>query len=401
MTSDANNLSEAMFYERLPENRVHCTLCPHDCRIADGARGACGVRINHRGKLFTLVYDRIISRNVDPVEKKPLFHFMPGARVYSIGTVGCNLRCRFCQNWEISQWPRKHLPAKAEWPDHAGASEAVCPLLQQIQSQVPGERVTPRQIVDAALDSGASAVAYTYTEPTVFYELAHDTAALARTAGLKNIFVTNGYICEGPLRQLADVLDAVNVDFKFFSDESYHRLSRASLRPVVEAIRLYRQLGVWVEVTTLVIPGVNDSEQELRRIAEFICSVAPEIPWHISRFYPAYEMVNWSPTELETLQRARRIGRQAGLRYVYSGNTPGEQGENTYCYHCGSLLIERYGFVIRANRLRQGICPECGSRIDGVSMAGTGRPSPGARGGKAGEATQGALPRVDTGSQDA
>jgi pyruvate formate lyase activating enzyme len=375
MSDTRRALIEARFYEQLPNDRVHCMLCPHHCRIADGARGLCGVRIDRHGKLFTLVYDRVISRNVEPVEKKPLFHFLPGADVYSIGTVGCNLRCRFCQNWEVSQWPGEHLPAKAAWSDQGETSATMCPVLHQLRSAIPGERVTPRQIVDAAVSAGASAVAYTYTEPTIFYELAYDTATVARAAGLKNLFITNGYISEEPLRQLADVLDAVNVDLKFLSNQTYRHLTGGSLQPVLDAIRLYRQLGLWVELTTLIIPGVNDSEAELRRTADFIRSVGPEVPWHISRFHPAYEMRDAPRTPTATLQRACQIGREAGLRYVYVGNVPGEEGENTHCHRCGSLLIERYGFIVRLNRVRQGKCPDCGEAVDGVSMDGVGRSS--------------------------
>jgi len=356
---------QAAFYETLPDGRVLCTLCPHDCRIAKGGRGACGVRYNSGGQLYTLVYDRMVSRSVDPVEKKPLFHFYPACTAYSIATVGCNLRCSFCQNWEIAQWPKEHLPKRIE----SEGIESVCSSFAVLERAVPGESVTPREIVDGALRSGSTCIAYTYTEPTIFYELAYDTAVLARSKGLKNVFVTNGFVSEAPLRQIATVLDAANVDLKFFKEESYRRIARARLGPVLDAIRLYHELGVWVEVTTLVIPGLNDSEQELRAIAEFVCSVGPEVPWHVSQFHPAYKMLGIPPTSVGSLRRAVEIGRSVGLRYVYEGNVPGEGGESTYCYNCRAALIERYGFLVLSNRIHQGRCPDCGTRIDGIGMS--------------------------------
>jgi len=361
-------LHEARFYEALPEGRVYCTLCPHDCRIREGGRGACGVRFNHGGRLYTLVYDKVVARAVEPVEKKPLFHFFPGSTAYSIATVGCNLRCSYCQNWEISQWPKEHLPKRLERNVSGNEDEPICPQLAALGRSIPGEHVTPQEIVAAAVKAGATTIAYTFTEPTIFFELAYDTAVLARSKGLKNMFVTNGFISEAPLREIATVLDAANVDLKFFNDESYRRISRVPREPILDAIRLYHELGVWLEVTTLVIPGVNDSQEELRQIADFIHSVGPEVPWHVSQFYPGYRMLDQPVTPVETLWRAMDTGRAAGLRYVYQGNVPGERGENTYCYHCGALLIDRYGFILRATHLRDGRCPDCGTAIDGIGM---------------------------------
>jgi len=360
---------EAWFYEKRPGNEVLCTLCPHDCHIRDGGRGVCAVRYNHQGTLFTVVYDKVISRHIDPIEKKPFYHFMPGSRSYSIATVGCNLRCAFCQNWEISQWPKDRLPHGLDEAGNATTKELVCPQLAEIEREVMGEHVTPEEIVRQALASGCSSIAYTYTEPTIFYELAYDTAVLARAKGLKNLFVTNGFISEAPLRKLAPVLDAADVDLKFFKPESYRRISRARLEPILEAIRLYRELGVWVEVTTLVIPGINDSDAELAGIAEFIHSVGPEVPWHVSQFYPGWKMLERPVTPVATLRRAADIGRKAGLRHVYEGNVPGEPGENTHCHQCRALLIERFGFYVRKNLVVKGCCPECGTRVDGVGMS--------------------------------
>jgi pyruvate formate lyase activating enzyme len=232
--------------------------------------------------------------------------------------------------------------------------------------------VTPQAIVEAALATVATSLAYTYTEPTVFYELAYDTAVLARARSLKNIFVTSGYINEAPLRELAEVLDAANVDLKFFRDESCRRISRVRMQPIPDAIRLYHELGVWLEVTTLVVPGVNDSDGELRDIAEFIRSVGAAVPWHVSQFYPAHRMLDRPVTPLATLRRAGDIGRSAGLHYVYEGNVPGERGEDTSCSGCGALLIDRHGFYPRANHIRAGRCPDCGTPVVGIGMSGSG-----------------------------
>jgi pyruvate formate lyase activating enzyme len=361
-------LKEALFYEKMPDGRVRCTLCPHECKVAEGRRGVCGVRWNHQGTLYTLVYDKVVARHLDPIEKKPLFHFQPGSISYSIATVGCNLRCTFCQNWEISQAP-KSKPSLEE-KVNPEAPEPICPSLEGVAPRIAGERVTPQQIVDAALRSGAKSIAYTYTEPTIFYELAYDTAVLARAQGLRNVFVTNGFISDPALRQMASVLDGANVDLKFFKDQNYRRITGARLQPVLDAIRLYRSLGVWVEVTTLVIPGLNDSDDELRQVAAFVHSVGPEVPWHVTQFYPAYRMTDRGPTPISTLRHARQIGLEAGLRYVYEGNVPGEGGENTYCYRCQALLIHRYGFLILDNRIRGGRCPRCGVPIEGIEMDG-------------------------------
>lgn len=362
-------LHEADFYTPEADGAVLCTLCPHDCHIRDGGRGACSVRFNKGGKLYTLVYDKLIARAIDPIEKKPLYHFLPGSHAYSIATVGCNLRCAFCQNWEISQWPKDHLPHGVEAGRPARAGQPICPQLDAVDRMLVGEQVAPKAIVAAAVASGCESIAYTYTEPTIFYELAYDTAVLARGKGLKNLFHTNGFISEAPLRKIAPVLDAANVDLKYFNPESYKRISRAQLQPVMDTIRLLHELGVWLEVTTLVVPGVNDSESELRSIAGFLASVGPEIPWHVSQFYPAYKMLDTPVTPVATLRRALEIGREAGLRYVYAGNVPGEKGENTFCYKCDALLIDRYGYRIRDNRITGGKCPDCGTKIDGIGMS--------------------------------
>lgn len=337
-------MKEAMFYEAMSDNTVRCNLCNHRCKIRDGKSGICGVRENRGGKLMSLVYGKVVAEHIDPIEKKPLFHFLPGSKAFSIGTVGCNFRCKFCQNFDISQYPREH------------------------GGEIIGRDRTPAQIVASARESGCETIAYTYTEPTIFYEFALDTAVLAREAGIKNVFVSNGYMSPEAARHIAPYIDAANIDIKAFTDSFYKTMCGARLEPVLETIRLLKALGVWVETTTLIIPGLNDGDDELRNIARFIKGVGAEIPWHVTQFYPTYELLDKPRTPVSTLRRASNIGKEEGLHYVYEGNVPGEGGENTYCHSCGALLIERYGLELIRNRLQNGTCPECGSRIKGVGM---------------------------------
>jgi len=335
-------MKEAMFYEKLEGNAVRCLLCPHQCKINESRRGICGVRENRGGILYSLVYGKVIARGIDPIEKKPFFHFYPGSEAYSVATVGCNFRCKNCQNFEISQMPKEG------------------------EKLIVGEDVSPEEIVAAAKQYGCRSIAYTYTEPTIFFEFAHDTARLAHKEGIGNTFISNGHITEDAIRTIAPYLDAVNVDLKGLSEDMYRKICGGHLKPVQDAIKLYKSLGVWVEVTTLVIPTLNDSEEEFRGIAEFIKSVGVDIPWHISQFYPTYKLTHLPPTPVTTLREARGIGLDVGLRYVYEGNVPGEGGESTYCYRCGELLIRRYGFQILENKIRDSRCPSCGARIDGL-----------------------------------
>ncbi|MBN2491810.1 MAG: AmmeMemoRadiSam system radical SAM enzyme [Planctomycetes bacterium] len=354
-------MREALFYDKLEGGRVHCTLCALDCRIRSGGRGACGVRVNHEGTLYTLVDDRVVARHIDPIEKKPLFHFLPDHTSYSIGTVGCNFRCLHCQNFSISQEPR--LGARAA----KGREPAVvCPSLEDLQAAVPGQWVTPAGLVEDALATGCRSIAYTYNEPTIFYELALDTARLARDAGLANVFVTNGAITAAPLERIAPVLDAANIDLKNFDPAAHQRMTGAALAPVLDSIHRYHRLGIWIEVTTLVVPGYNDAEDQLRALAGFLSDLDPDIPWHVTRFHPTYRLRDRPATPVETLRRAREIGREAGLRFVYTGNVPGEDGENTCCPACGAELIRRFGLGVRWNRLDGGRCPKCRTEIPGV-----------------------------------
>jgi pyruvate formate lyase activating enzyme len=339
-----NDLVEAKLYEKLKEKRVRCYLCAHRCRIAEGKRGICSVRENRGGTLYTLVYGQTISQHVDPVEKKPLCHFYPGTRAYSIATAGCNFRCEWCQNANISQMPRE-------------------------TGLIVGEGASPEEIVAAAKRSGCRSIAYTYTEPTIFFEYAYDTAKLANEEGIANIYVTNGFMTGDMLEAFEPYLDAANVDLKAFRDETYRQYVGARLQPVLDSLKMMKELGIWVEVTTLVIPEVNDDEEELRDVARFVAQeLGPETPWHVSRFFPGYQMRHVPPTSVTTLRRALEIGREEGLRHIFVGNIPGEA--NTECHACGELLVRRSGYRILANHVSPGqVCPNCSTPVAGVGMA--------------------------------
>ncbi len=336
-------MKEAFLYERLKDEKVRCNLCPHHCIIEEGKRGICGVRENRGGTLYTLVYERAIADSVDPIEKKPFFHFFPNSFAFSIATVGCNFRCSFCQNYDISQFPKE-------------------------KSEIIGKVLSPERIVSYAKKNKCKSISYTYTEPTIFFEYAYETAKIAKKEGIKNNFVTNGYISKEALKLISPYLDAADVDLKSFKEEFYKKFCGARLSPVLENLKLMKELGIWVEVTTLIIPTLNDSEDELEKIAEFILSLGEETPWHLSRFYPHYKLTNLPPTPVETLHRAREIGKKVGLNYIYSGNVPGDEGENTFCPNCGKVVIRRYGFQTLENHIKQGKCPDCGAKIAGIGM---------------------------------
>jgi pyruvate formate lyase activating enzyme len=336
-------MKEAAFYRKLEDRQVDCVLCAQKCRIASGKRGKCGVRENREGVLHSLVYGQLIARNVDPIEKKPLFHFLPGTRSYSIATMGCNFRCRFCQNADISQVPRTH-------------------------QTILGSETTPEEVVGDATRKRCASIAYTYTEPTIFMEYALDVARLARQQQIANVFVSNGYTTEEGFDEIKPYLDAANIDLKAFRDSFYHEQCGAHLQPVLDTLERMKAAGVWLEVTTLIIPGLNDDPEELRELAQFIASLGPETPWHVSRFHPTYLLTDRPPTPVKTLRRARDIGLQAGLHYVYTGNIPGDDGESTYCPHCGEMLIERIGFSIKWRQLAAGRCQSCGAQIAGIGL---------------------------------
>jgi pyruvate formate lyase activating enzyme len=336
-----NMVREALLYEKEAENRVRCGLCAHRCRIDPGKRGLCSVRENREGILFSLVYGTILAENVDPIEKKPLFHLLPGSRCFSIASAGCNFRCSFCQNHELSQMPRE-------------------------EGRIVGWARTPDEIVAQAIRCGSKSIAYTYTEPTVFFEFAFETAGIAQEKGLKNVFVTNGYMTPEMLEFIAPRLDAANVDLKSFRDDFYKKQCGARLQPVLDTLKIMKEREIWVEVTTLLIPGLNDSEEELCELAAFVASLGAETPWHISRFHPQYRMTETPPTPAKAIHRAAQIGRSAGLKYVYSGNLPGDVGESTSCAGCGRLMISRWGFDINRRDLRGAACPACGTLLEGI-----------------------------------
>ncbi|QLA20064.1 AmmeMemoRadiSam system radical SAM enzyme [Desulfolutivibrio sulfoxidireducens] len=335
-------MHEAALWKPLDQGRVQCRLCSQFCRIDEGGRGKCGVRENRGGTLFTLVYDKVAAANLDPVEKKPLYHFLPGTQTFSFGTVGCNMSCLFCQNASLSQSPKNNMP-------------------------IEGRKATPDELVRAALASGARSISYTYSEPTIFFELMRDTAVLAKKNGLKNIMVSNGFQSPQCLKELAPLIDAANIDLKAFTNDFYVRICGAKLEPVKKNLARIREMGWWLEVTTLLIPGLNDAEEELRGMAAFLVKeLGPDTPWHLSRFHPDFTMLDRPPTPPATLDMARRIGLEAGLRFVYVGNLGPREQNDTPCPSCGAVVVRRAGFACGPVRLRNGACPECGAMVPGV-----------------------------------
>jgi len=332
---------EALLYKKSEHNSVSCFLCAHQCHIAEGKFGFCGVRQNIEGVLYTYAYGKVIAAHVDPIEKKPLYHFLPGSASFSIATIGCNFRCGFCQNWEISQ---------ASFRDG---------------DVVGGGGLSPEGVVIEAIANQCKSISYTYTEPTIFFEYALDCAKIAKTKGLRNNFVTNGYMTSEALHMIKPYLNAANVDLKFFRDSSYKKVCSARLRPVLDTIYLMHDLGIWVEVTTLIVPGENDSKEELRDIAGFIAGVDKNIPWHVSRFHPDYKFTNHQDTPEATLKAAFEIGEESGLTYIYAGNVSG-WGNNTHCHNCEKLIIKRIGFNILEYKMNENRCAFCNTVIPGV-----------------------------------
>ena len=335
-------LKEALLYEKLEGNKVSCYLCSHHCLIFEGKFGICNVRENRGGILYTHAYGELIAQNIDPIEKKPLYHFFPGSRSFSIAAIGCNFQCGFCQNWQISQVKE----AKA--------------------SGFRSQEVKPEDVVKQSKRTGSKSISYTYTEPTIFFEYAFETAQLAKKEGLYNVFVTNGYMTEEMIHMIHPYLDAANIDLKSFNDDYYRKICKGRLAPVLESIELMKRLNIWIEITTLIVPGENDSEEELKKIADFLAQLDKSIPWHISRFYPQYKMEELESTPIKILNRAYEIGRESGLHYIYLGNVG--MGNNTYCCKCHKLLIERIGFSIQNYRVKDGKCPDCQNPMDGVGL---------------------------------
>jgi len=338
----------AQLFKKLKNNQIQCLVCNHYCKISEGKTGICGVRKNIAGDLKLLVYGRPIAINIDPIEKKPLFHFLPGSKIFSLGTYGCNFRCSFCQNWDISQLSKGYQNFEE--------------LIKKTCEEWP-----PEKIVDYCRKNQIPGIAYTYNEPTIFVEYAYDAMKLAKKSGIKNIFVSNGYESKETVEYIAPYLDAINIDLKSFRDEFYNRLCGAKLKPVLETIKLIHQKKIWQEITTLLIPGENDSEKEIKEIAKFIASIDKNIPWHLSRFYPAYQMTNKEATSIGILEKAYEIGKKAGLNYIYLGNVLTEKYESTYCSECGEKLIKRIGYSINiTDSFKNGRCLKCGNQIPGI-----------------------------------
>lgn len=334
---------EAMLYDVLDEQAVHCNLCRHRCVIKNGARGVCMVRENQGGRLVSLVYGKVIAAHVDPIEKKPFYHFYPGSRAFSIATAGCNFSCRFCQNYSISQMARDF-------------------------GEIGGDYTAPEDIVAAALKQNCKSISFTYTEPTVFFEYAFDIMTGAKPKGILGNFVSNGYMTAEAADKIAPYLSAVNVDLKAMDAGVYQKYCGAHLEEVLDSIKYLAKKKIWLEVTTLVIPTLNDDDKQLTAAAEFISALDPSIPWHVSRYHPDYKFVSAPPTPVSTLRRAREIGKRAGLRYVYTGNISGDEGENTFCHKCGRLLIKRVGFSVAEYNPRGGKCPDCAEPLAGIGL---------------------------------
>jgi pyruvate formate lyase activating enzyme len=331
---------EARFWEALPEKKVRCLLCPRQCEVADVERGACGVRENQGGRYQTLVYGSLCSANIDPIEKKPLFHYLPGTTAFSVATAGCNIECKFCQNWQISQFRPE---------------------------QVPSNLVTPEQLVDACAARSCPTIAYTYSEPVIAAEYVLDSATRARRRNIGSVIISNGFVQEQTLRELCRVLSAVKIDLKAFTERFYGEQCEAELKPVLETLRTLKRVGIWFEIVVLIIPTLNDSPDEINRMSRWVLEeLGPGVPVHFTRFHPTYRLTNLPPTPVETLQRCRDLAMKAGLHYVYAGNVPMHPGENTYCHQCRMELIRRVGYRVAANRIRDGACPSCKVPIPGV-----------------------------------
>jgi pyruvate formate lyase activating enzyme len=331
---------EAMYYDRLEEERVECKLCPRRCKVAPRERGYCGVRENRNGEYVTLVYGRACSANVDPIEKKPLFHFLPGARALSIATAGCNIECKFCQNWEISQFRPE---------------------------QIRGITLPPEKLAMEAKQRGIETIAFTYSEPVVFYEYMFETARLARENGVKSVMISNGYIEKEPMAKLCEHLSGVKIDLKAFTEQFYEDMCNAKLHPVLDTLKLLSRKEMWCEIVVLIIPTLNDGHDEITRMCKWVYNeLGPDVPIHFSRFYPTYKVKNLPPTPLSTITRAREIARREGLNYAYVGNVPGHEGESTYCPGCGKALIRRVGYRIENMEIRNGNCKFCDQPIPGI-----------------------------------
>ncbi len=337
-------MRKAKLYKKLNSEAVQCLACNHRCVIPNGQTGICGARKNINGELYLLTHSRAAAFHIDPIEKKPFFHFLPGSLAFSFGTLGCNFACKFCQNFEISQALKEKI----------------------IPEEKIGTFLPPKEIINYAKKYNIPTIAYTYNEPTIFVEYAYETMKLAKENGLKNVWVSNGFFSNETFSLIAPYLDAINIDIKSFSDDFYHKIVGARIEPVKENIKKVYEKNIWLELTTLIIPSYNDSKKELGNIASFIKDISPDIPWHISRFFPAYKMNNIEPTPEKILLEAYNIAKDVGLNYVYLGNMPNEKYESTYCPKCNKLLIKRLGFKILENKLKNNTCPNCQEKIPGI-----------------------------------
>jgi pyruvate formate lyase activating enzyme len=335
-----NHFKIASYQKKLSDNVVQCTLCPHNCIIHEGKTGVCKVRFNQQGELFTTTYGNPCSLSIDPMEKKPLFHFLPGTTIFSMATAGCNFRCLNCQNSGISQ----------STPD-----------------EIQHFDFSPQEVVQQALIHNPKSIAFTYTEPTVFYEYMLETAKIAQRKGVKTAIVSNGFINKEPLLELIEYIDAANIDLKCFDDTIYRKLTGGSLQPVLETLITLNESKVWLEITNLLIPGYSDSKEKIEKLCRWLVeNKFEETPLHFSRFFPTYKLNNLPPTTESTLIMAKEIAENAGLKYVYIGNIPTLQGENTYCPNCKKMLIERNVYVVSNNHIFNGKCKYCGETIKGV-----------------------------------
>ncbi len=348
-------MHKALLYEALPDGKVRCTACKQACTIGPGHTGICGVRMNKDGTLYLLVYGKASAVNIDPVEKKPLFHFLPGTEIFSLGTAGCNFACSFCQNWDISQVSKeikKNILQKKR------------PDLMEVEITSLGYELPPEKIVELCAAKGIPSIAYTYNEPVIFFEYLYDTAKLAKKHGIKNVMVSNGYESDIALDHLKGYIDAMNIDLKAYTDDFYRKLCHGKLEPVLDTIRHAKKLGIWVEITTLVIPGQND--RDLQQIAAFIASVDPEMPWHITAFHPDYAMTDTPMTPHTLLIEGYDLGKKAGLKHVYLGNVQDEERSSTYCPQCSAMLIRRSGYHIDIQKCVEGKCTQCGHQLPGI-----------------------------------
>lgn len=333
-------MKPALLYERLADNKIKCQLCPHNCLVDDGQSGICRVRKNLGGDFFSLNFHKVAATHMDPIEKKPLYHFLPSSPSFSMATMGCNLSCRFCQNNSLSMVINEH--------------------------HLFGKEIAPEQLVDMALKEKASSISYTYSEPTIYFELMLETAKIAKDKGLKNVMVSNGFMSEKALELIAPYMDAANIDLKAYSDEFYRKFCGARLQPVLETIKNMHKMKIWIEVTTLLIPGLNTDKDQLKELISFILEVDAHIPWHVSRFFPQHKMKDMPITATDTIYLALEKGKEMGLKHLYGGNMAPDQWSDTYCTRCQSVLVERSGYTTVIKDLSGGKCGQCQTPIAGV-----------------------------------